>query len=387
MYLAKRMSRLGTETAFEVLAKAKKLECEGRDIVHLEIGEPDFDTPVNIREAAKEALDQGWTHYGPSAGLPEHREVISKYMKDYWNLDYSPDEIVVVPGAKPIIFFTVLACVEEGDEVIYPNPGFPIYESMINYIGAKAVPIQLREDLDFRLDVKELASLVTDKTRIVIVNSPQNPTGGVLTEGDLKAIAELAVKRDFIVLTDEVYSRCIYEGEHHSVASFPGMKERTVLIDGYSKTYAMTGWRLGWGAMPAELAPHITRLMTNSNSCACSFSQIAGIEGLTGPQDDAKKMTEAFRERRDVIVDGLNSLPGITCKKPKGAFYVFPNVTGTGKDEKWLADYFLNEAGVACLAGTSFGRYGKGYIRFSYANSVDNIEKAISRMAEALKSL
>jgi aspartate aminotransferase len=387
MYLAKRMSRLGTETAFEVLAKAKKLEREGREIVHLEIGEPDFDTPVNIREAAKVALDQGWTHYGPSAGLPEHRDVISKYMKDYWDLDYSPDEIVVVPGAKPIMFFTILACVEEGDEVIYPNPGFPIYESMINYIGAKAIPIQLREDLDFRLDVKELASLVTDRTRLVIVNSPQNPTGGVLTKDDLAAVAELAIKRDLIVLTDEVYSRCIYEGEHHSVASFPGMKERTVLIDGYSKTYAMTGWRLGWGAMPAELAPHITRLMTNSNSCTCSFAQIAGIEGLTGPQDEAKKMVEAFRERRDVIVDGLNSLPGITCKKPKGAFYVFPNITGTGKDEKELANYFLNEAGVACLAGTSFGRFGKGYIRFSYANSVDNIEKAISRMAEALKSL
>lgn len=387
MYIAKRMGRLGTETAFEVLAKAKKLEREGRDIVHLEIGEPDFDTPVNIREAAKKALDQGWTHYGPSAGLPEHRETISKYMKQYWDLDYSPDEIVVVPGAKPIMFFTILACVEEGDEVVYPNPGFPIYESMINYIGAKAVPVRLLEELDFRLDVNELASLITDKTRMVVVNSPQNPTGGVLTKEDLAAIAELAIKNDLIVLTDEVYSRSLYEGEHHSVASFPGMKERTVLIDGYSKTYAMTGWRMGWGAMPAELAPHVTRLMTNSNSCTCSFAQIAGIEGLTGPQDDTAKMVEAFRERRDVIVDGLNSLPGVTCKKPKGAFYVFPNITGTGKDEKWLADYFLDEAGVACLAGTSFGAFGKGYVRFSYANSIENIEKAIGRMAEALKSL
>lgn len=387
MYIAKRMSRLGTETAFEVLAKAKQLEREGRDIVHLEIGEPDFDTPVNIREAAKKALDQGWTHYGPSAGLPEHRETISKYMKEYWALEYSPDEIVVVPGAKPIMFFTILACIEEGDEVIYPNPGFPIYESMVEYIGARAVPIRLREELDFRLDVGELASLVTKKTRLVIVNSPQNPTGGVLTKEDLAAVADLAIKNDLIVLTDEVYNRIIYEGEHHSVASFPGMKERTVLIDGYSKTYAMTGWRMGWGAMPKDLAPHVTRLMTNSNSCTCSFSQIAGIEGLTGPQDGPKKMVEAFRERRDVIVDGLNSLPGMTCKKPKGAFYVFPNVTATGKDEKWLADYFLEEAGVACLAGTSFGEYGKGYIRFSYANSVENIEKAVSRMAEALKSI
>ncbi len=387
MYIAKRMGRLGTETAFEVLAKAKKLEREGRDIVHLEIGEPDFDTPLNIKEEAKKALDQGWTHYGPSAGLPELREVISNYMKGHHNLDYAPDEIVVVPGAKPIMFFTILACVEEGDEVIYPNPGFPIYESMINYIGAKAVPAHLREELDFRLDVDELAKLASKKTRMIIVNSPQNPTGGVLTKDDLAAVAELAVKHDLIVLSDEVYSRSIYEGEHHSVASFPGMKERTVLIDGFSKTYAMTGWRLGWGAMPAELAPHVTRLMTNSNSCTCSFIQIAGVEGLTGPQDEPAKMVEAFRERRDVIVDGLNSLPGITCKRPKGAFYVFPNITGTGKDEKWLADYFLEEAGVACLAGTSFGQYGRGYIRFSYANSVDNIEKAISRMAEALKSL
>lgn len=387
MYIAKRMSRLGTETAFEVLAKAKQLEREGRDIVHLEIGEPDFDTPANIRDAAKKALDQGWTHYGPSAGLPEHRQTISKYVKQYWDLDYSPDEIVVVPGAKPIMFFTILACVEEGDEVIYPNPGFPIYESMIDFIGGKAVPIRLHEELDFRLDVNELASLVTDRTRMIIINSPQNPTGGVLSKEDLEAIAELAIKHDVIVLTDEVYNRIIYEGEHHSVASFPGMKERTVLIDGYSKTYAMTGWRLGWGAMPADIAPHVTRLMTNSNSCTCSFSQIAGIEGLTGPQEDPKKMVEAFRERRDVIVDGLNSLPGITCKKPKGAFYVFPNITGTGKDQRWLADYFLDEAGVACLAGTSFGEYGEGYIRFSYANSVENIEKAINRMAEALKSL
>jgi aspartate/methionine/tyrosine aminotransferase len=387
MYIAKRMSRLGTETAFEVLAKAKALECQGRDIVHLEIGEPDFDTPVNIREAAKRALDEGWTHYGPSAGLPENRKVISEYMKKYWDLDYTTDEIVVVPGAKPIMFYTILACVEDTDEVIYPNPGFPIYESMINYIGAKAVPIQLREELDFRLDVNELASLVTDKTRLVIINSPQNPTGGVLTPEDLKAVADLAVKHDFMVMSDEVYNRIIYDGEHHSIASLPGMKERTIIIDGFSKTYAMTGWRLGWGAMPADLAPHITRLMTNSNSCACSFAQVAGMEGLTGPQDDSAKMVEAFRQRRDVIVDGMNSLPGVTCKKPRGAFYVFPNITGTGKDEKFLADYFLNEAGVACLAGTSFGAYGKGYIRFSYANSVDNIEKAISRMGEALKSL
>jgi len=387
MYIAKRMTRLGTETAFEVLARAKKLEAEGRDIVHLEIGEPDFDTPHNIREAAKEALDQGWTHYGPSAGHPDHRAAIADYMKKYWKLNYTPDEIVVVPGAKPIIFFTILACVEEGDEVIYPNPGFPIYESMINYIGAKAVPIPLREELDFRLDVSELAKLVTKKTRLLIVNSPHNPTGGVLTKEDLGVIADLAKEHDLIVLSDEVYNRNIYEGQHHSVAQFPDMKPRTIVIDGYSKTYAMTGWRMGWGAMPADLAPHITRLMTNSNSCTASFTQRAGIAALTGPQDEPAKFVEHFRQRRDVIVDGLNSLPGITCKKPHGAFYVFPNIKGTGKDERWLADYFLQEAGVACLAGTSFGAHGAGYIRFSYANSIVNIEKAIARLGDALKKL
>ncbi len=387
MYIAERMARLGTETAFEVLAKAKALEREGRDIIHLEIGEPDFDTPANIRAAAKKALDEGWTHYGPSAGLPEHREAISRYMKEYWDLDYTPDEVVVVPGAKPIIFFTILACVEEGDEVIYPNPGFPIYESMINYIGARPVPVPLREELDFRLDVEELATLVTPKTRLLIVNSPQNPTGGVLTAEDLAAIAALAREHDLIVLSDEVYNRIIYEGEHHSIAQLPGMKERTVLIDGYSKTYAMTGWRMGWGAMPADLAPHITRLMTNSNSCTCSFSQLAGIEGLGGPQDDSAKMVAEFRRRRDVIVDGLNGLPGVKCKKPRGAFYVFPNIKETGKDESWLADYFLKEAGVACLAGTSFGALGKGYIRFSYANSVENIGEAVKRLGDALGAL
>lgn len=387
MYIAKRMSRLGTETAFEVLARAKQLECQGKDIIHLEIGEPDFDTPANIREAAKKALDAGWTHYGPSAGLPQAREAIAEYMKKYWGLEYTPDEIVVTPGAKPIMFYAILACVEEGDEVIYPNPGFPIYESMINYIGAKPVPIRLREELDFRLDVDEVAKLITPKTRMMIINSPQNPTGGVLTHEDIKALADLAQKHDLIVLSDEVYNRIIYEGEHHSIAQLPGMKERTIIIDGFSKTYAMTGWRLGWGAMPAVLQPHITRLMTNSNSCTASFTQIAGMEALRGPQDEVGKMVEAFRKRRDVIVDGLNSLPGITCKKPKGAFYVFPNITGTGKDERWLANYFLEEAGVACLAGTSFGGFGAGYIRFSYANSVENIEKAIGRIREALKKL
>lgn len=387
MHIAKRMSRLGTETAFEVLARAKALECQGRDVVHLEIGEPDFDTPVNIRTAAKNALDQGWTHYGPSAGLPDHRAAIASYMKRYWRLEYPPEQIVVTPGAKPIIFFALLACVDDDDEVIVPDPGFPIYESMVNYVDGVAVPIPVREELDFRIDVEELARLVNKRTRVIIINSPHNPTGGILSYDDLKAIARIAVENNLLVLSDEVYNRIIYEGEHHSIAQLPGMKDRTVVVDSFSKTYAMTGWRLGWGAMPDWLVPHVTRLMTNSNSCTCSFSQMAGIEALTGPQDAPAQMVEHFRKRRDVIVEGLCGLPGFSCLKPRGAFYVFPNITGTGKDERWLANYFLEEAGVACLAGSSFGQQGKGFIRFSYANSVENIQKAVNRLADALKAI
>jgi len=383
--IAKWMSRIGTETAFEVLARAKQLEAQGKSIIHLEIGEPDFDTPVNIRNAAKKALDEGWTHYGPSAGQPDFRKVIAEYVSATRGVDVSPEQIVVTPGAKPIIFFSTLALLEPGDEVIYPNPGFPIYESMIKFVGAKPVPIRLREELEFRLDVKELKSLVTKKTRMIIINSPQNPTGGVLTKEDIEGIAELAKKNDLWVLTDEVYIKTLYEGEFVSIYSEPEMKERTILIDGHSKTYAMTGWRLGFGVMPETLAPHITRLMTNSVSHTASFIQRAGQEALIGPQDDVKIMTIKFKERRDVIVGGLNEIPGFRCHLPKGAFYVFPNIEGTGYKSKELETRLLEDAGVAALSGTSFGSYGEGYLRFSYANSVENIREALRRIKDFLK--
>ncbi len=378
--LAKRMSRLGTETAFEVLVKAKALEAKGRDIVHLEIGEPDFDTPRNIIDAACDALHKGFTHYGPSAGLPQLREAIAQYVSETRKVNVSPDEVVVVPGGKPIIFFSILALAEEGDEVIYPNPGFPIYESMIDYVGAKAVPIRLREEMDFRLDVDELAGLMNDRTKLIILNSPQNPTGGVLTKIDIDRIARAIGDRDVMVLSDEIYSRLIFEGEHHSIMSVDGMKERTILLDGFSKTYAMTGWRMGYGVMRADLAAHIARLMTNSSSCTASFSQVAGVEALRGPQDSVDKMCAEFKKRRDVMVAGLNKIKGFSCRLPKGAFYVFPNITNTGWPSKKLADALLEDAGVAGLSGTAFGDFGEGYLRFSVANSIENIEKALERV-------
>ncbi|RKY86472.1 pyridoxal phosphate-dependent aminotransferase [candidate division KSB1 bacterium] len=380
MNFAERMSRLGTETAFEVLAKAKALEAKGKEIIHLEIGEPDFDTPVNIREAAKKALDEGWTHYGPANGLPELRKAIAEEVSKTRGIPVDPDEVVVTPGAKPIMFFTILALVNEGDEVIYPNPGFPIYESVINFVNAKAVPIPLREENEFRFDINEFKSLVTEKTRMVIINSPQNPTGGVLTKEDLVEIANTVKNKNIMVLSDEVYIRILYEGEHHSIASLDGMKEKTIILDGFSKTYSMTGWRLGYGVMPKDLAAHVTKLMVNSNSCTCSFSQRAGIEALKGPQEESYKMVEQFHKRRDVIVDGLNKIKGFKCLKPKGAFYVFPNIKETGKSSKELESILLNEAGVAALSGTSFGKFGDGYLRFSYANSIENIEKALERI-------
>ena len=336
--LAKRMARLGTETAFEVLVKAKALEAQGRDIIHLEIGEPDFDTPSNIIEAGCDALRKGFTHYGPSAGMMELREVIAQYVSETRRVNVTPDEVVVVPGGKPIIFFSILALAEDGDEIIYPNPGFPIYESMINYVGAKAVPIRLREELDFRLDVDELASLINDRTKLIIVNSPQNPTGGVLTKEDIDAIARAIGDRNIMVLSDEIYSQLIFEGEDHSIMSIDGMKERTILLDGFSKTYAMTGWRMGYGVMRADLATHISRLMTNSNSCTASFTQVAGIEALRGPQKSVDAMRAEFKKRRDVMVAGLNKIKGFSCRVPHGAFYVFPNITKTGWPSKKLAD-------------------------------------------------
>src|SRR6266513_1932200 len=379
--LAKGMARLGTETAFEVLVKARALEAKGRDIVHLEIGEPDFDTPSNIIEAATDALHKGFTHYGPSAGLPQLRETIAQYVSETRGVNATPEEVVVVPGGKPIIFFSILALVEEGDEVIYPNPGFPIYESMINYVGAKAVPIRLREEMDFRLDVDELARLINDRTKLVILNSPQNPTGGVLEKKDIEAVASAIGDRNIMVLSDEIYSRLIFEGEHHSIMSLDGMKERTILLDGFSKTYAMTGWRMGYGVMRVDLATHISRLMTNSSSCTASFSQVAGIEALRGSQESVDHMRDEFKRRRDVMVTGLNKIKGFSCQLPHGAFYVFPNITGTGWPAKRLADALLEDAGVAGLSGTAFGEFGEGYLRFSVANSVENIEKALDRVS------
>ncbi len=378
--LAKRMARLGTETAFEVLVKAKALEAQGRDIIHLEIGEPDFDTPPNIIDAGCAALHKGFTHYGPSAGMMELREVIAQHVSETRRVRVTPDEVVVVPGGKPVIFFSILALAEEGDEIIYPNPGFPIYESMINYVGAKAVPIQLREELDFRLDVDEFAGLINDRTKLVILNSPQNPTGGVLTKDDIAGIARAIGDRNIMVLSDEIYSQLIFEGEDHSIMSIDGMKERTILLDGFSKTYAMTGWRMGYGVMRVDLATHISRLMTNSNSCTASFTQVAGIEALRGPQDVVDKMRAHFKKRRDVMVAGLNKIKGFSCRLPHGAFYVFPNIKATGWPSKKLADALLEDAGVAALSGTAFGDFGEGYLRFSVANSIENIEKALDRV-------
>ncbi|HXZ28316.1 MAG TPA: pyridoxal phosphate-dependent aminotransferase [Terriglobales bacterium] len=383
--LARRMARLGTETAFEVLVKARALEAKGKDIVHLEIGEPDFDTPSNVIEAATEALHKGWTHYGPSAGLPPLREAIAKYVSDTRHVKVTPDEVVVVPGGKPIIFFTMLALVEEEDEVIYPNPGFPIYESMIHFLGAKPVPIRLREEMDFRLDVNELASLISDRTKLIILNSPHNPTGGVLTKRDLEDIARAIGERDIMVLSDEIYSRLIYEGEDQSIMSINGFKDRTILLDGFSKTYAMTGWRLGYGVMRSDLAPHVARLMTNSNSCTASFTQVAGVEALHGDQSSVDKMRTEFQRRRDMFVAGLNKSKGFSCRLPKGAFYVFPNITKTGWPSKKLSEAMLDEAGVACLSGTAFGEFGEGYLRFSVANSYENLQKALARIEEWTK--
>ncbi len=378
--LAKRMARLGTETAFEVLVKAKALEAQGRDIIHLEIGEPDFDTPSNIIEAGCDALRKGFTHYGPSAGMTELREVIAQHVSETRRVNVMPDEVVVVPGGKPVIFFSILALAEDGDEIIYPNPGFPIYESMINYVGAKAVPIRLREELDFRLDVDELASLINDRTKLIILNSPQNPTGGVLTKDDIAAIARTIGDRNIMVLSDEIYSQLIFEGEDHSIMSIDGMKERTILLDGFSKTYAMTGWRMGYGVMRPDLATHISRLMTNSNSCTASFTQVAGVEALRGSQDVVDAMRAKFKKRRDVMVAGLNKIKGFSCRVPHGAFYVFPNITKTGWPSKKLADELLDDAGVAALSGTAFGDFGESYLRFSVANSIENIEKALDRI-------
>jgi len=387
MKLATRMSRLGTETAFDVLARARALEAQGREIIHLEIGEPDFDTPANIINAAVEALHNGYTHYTPANGLPPLRQAIAEEVSRTRDIAVHPDQVVVVPGGKPIMFFTLLALCEAGDEVIYPNPGFPIYESMINFVGARPVPIRLSMDKGFSFDLDEFRRLVTDRTRLIILNSPANPTGGVLSADDLAQVAEIALARQIPVLADEIYSHILYDGVFASIATIPGMEDLTIILDGYSKTYAMTGWRMGYGVMPIELAQQITKLMVNSNSCTAAFAQMAGIEALKGPQAASLEMVAAFRRRRDLIVAGLNEIPGFRCLLPKGAFYVFPNIEGTGKSSQELADYLLKDAGVALLSGTCFGVYGEGFLRLSYANSEANITKALAWIKDAVARL
>jgi aspartate/methionine/tyrosine aminotransferase len=378
--LAKRMGRLGMETAFEVLAKARALEAQGKDIVHLEIGEPDFDSPANVIDAGVKAMRGGWTHYTPSAGLPALREAIAADVTKSRGVKVTPEEVVIVPGGKPTIYFTFTALVEEGDEVIYPNPGFPIYESLINFTGAKPVPLQMHEEKDFRLDPNELADLITDKTKLIVLNSPHNPTGSVMTEQDVRDVAAAIGDRDIMVLSDEIYSRLIFEGSHFSLMSLDGWKDRVIMLDGFSKTYAMTGWRLGYGVMRKDLAVHFGRLMTNVNSCSAGFTQVAGIEAVNGDQSSVKHMNEQFHKRRDKFIAGLNKIPGFSCRLPHGAFYAFPNIKKTGWTSKKLADVLLEQAGVACLAGTAFGAYGEGYLRFSIANSMENLDKALDKI-------
>lgn len=383
---ADRMKALETETAFEVLARAKALEKQGKSIVHLEIGEPDFDTPKNIKDAAAKALTAGYTHYTPSAGMLELRQAVAEYISKTRKLDVKPEEVVITPGGKPVMFFGILALVNQGDEVLYPNPGFPVYESVIKFVGAKPIPIPLKEENEFSLDPEYVKKKITKKTKMIILNSPENPTGGVIPREQLKVIADCLEDRDDVfVLSDEIYSRIIYEDKPESISQFPGMKEKTIILDGFSKSYAMTGWRLGYGIMRKDLAAKMAQLMTNSNSCTNTFVQFAGIEALKGPQTEPEKMVAEFKKRREVIVDGLNSIKGITCKKPHGAFYVFPNITETGMDSRKLADHLLYNAGVAVLSGTSFGQYGEGYLRLSFANSVENIKKALDNIEKSLK--
>lgn len=384
MKLANRMNRLLVEGAFEVLQKARALEAEGRSIIHLEIGEPDFETPRHIIDAGKQALDEGWTHYGPTPGFPEFRQAIAEYVSRTRGIPVDIENVCVVPGGKPILFFPMLALLEPEDEVIFPNPGFPIYESMIGFLGAKPVPVPLLEDRGFSLDLDILRKSITDKTKLLILNSPQNPTGGVIPREDIVEIARLARDRDLMVLSDEIYSRIYFGEKPASIASEPGMAGKTIILDGFSKTYAMTGWRLGYGVMPAWLAEAVNKLMVNSNSCTASFTQRAGLAGLTGPQDDVDKMVAEFRRRRDAFVHGLNTLPGFHCTLPEGAFYAFPNIQGTGHKSKDLAEKLLQEAGVACLSGTAFGAYGEGYLRFSIANSHENLMEALDRIRKFL---
>jgi len=385
LILAERMNRLGTETAFEVLAKARMLEADGKDIIHLEIGEPDFDTPRNIVEAGKQALEAGHTHYGPSPGLPEVRDRIAQEVSETRGIEVTKEMVVITPGAKPIMFFTMLALIDEGDEVLYPNPGFPIYESMINFVGGIPIPMKLLASQDFGVNVKEVESQITPRTKLMILNSPNNPCGSIIEPEQIEELAILARDRGIMVLSDEIYRRFLYEGVHKSISSYAGMVDQTIILDGFSKTYAMTGWRIGYGVMPIDLVEPISRLSTNSVSCTASFTQIASLEALSGSQDGPEKILAEFKKRRDIIVDGLNSITGIHCPMPKGAFYVFPSIEGTGMTSRRFADALLEEYGVACLAGESFGEYGTGCIRFSFANSTDNIKVALERIEKMVK--
>jgi aspartate/methionine/tyrosine aminotransferase len=381
------MERIAVESAFEVLVRARALEALGRSVIHLEIGEPDFPTPPHVVEAAKQALDEGWTHYGPTQGYPELREAIAQHVSRTRGIQVCGDCVSVVPGGKPIIFFPMLALLEPGDEVIYPNPGFPIYESMIRFLGAKPVPIPLVEDRGFSFDLNLLESRLSGRTKLLILNSPQNPTGGIIPAEDIRRIAELVMDRDLMVLSDEIYSRIVYGEAPVSIATFPGMLEKTIILDGFSKTYAMTGWRMGYGVMPAWLVDAVNKLMVNSNSCTASFTQRAGIAALNGPQDDVDRMVAEFRRRRDAFCAGLNTVPGFRCALPGGAFYAFANVKGTEIPSRELADRLLADAGVACLNGGSFGEYGQGYLRFSYANSYENLMEAVGRIRGYVENL
>ena len=384
MQLASRMERLGTETAFEILAKAKRLEAQGHDIVHLEIGESDFDTPAHIREAAKKALDDGYTHYVASAGIPEVRERIAAHQAKWHGYDVNPDNIVVTPGAKPIMFFTMMALIEPGDEVIYPDPGFPIYKSMIDFVGGKAVPMRLLEENGFNADIDALRASVNGKTKLIIVNSPNNPCGSVIPKDELEQIAEIACEVDAVVLSDEVYKDFYYEGEHTSISQFPGMRERTIILDGMSKSYAMTGWRMGYGVFPEPLVEAISRLVTNSVSCTNAVTQMAAMAAIDGPQEPVREMVAEFKSRREMLISGLNSIKGISCVTPKGAFYAFPNIRATGMSSREFADRMLIEGDVALLSGTSFGEFGEGYIRLSFANSQENLQIALDRIENFL---
>ena len=388
MTVASRMMNLGTETAFEVLAKARALEAQGKEIIHLEIGEPDFDTPSHIVEAGVEALRQGYTHYGPTPGLPELREAIARNSREVRGVDTDPSQVVVTPGAKPIMFYLMLALAEPGVEVIYPNPGFPIYESMIRFSGATPVPMRLLGDRGYHPDLDDLAGKITERTRLIIINSPENPCGSALSREEIQRIADLVKEHDGLyVLADEIYKDILYTGEHYSIASVLGMTDRTIILDGFSKSYAMTGWRLGYGIMPQELVPHVTRLAVNSVSCAASFSQRAAIAALDGPRDGVQAMVAEFDRRRRLIAEGLRSIPGVKCPDPEGAFYVFPSIEETGLSSSQFEERAMNEAGVALLSGSAFGKFGEGYVRLSYANSQENIQKALERLDNFVRSL